>query len=92
VEGIIGIRPEVKRLTFKTRGKMDVHFVDGRTVIVPLSWFPSINKLTTAQRERWYVMPDGLFSFDDCPEIFHVEQVLGKEEAYRYLKPKLEVA
>jgi len=39
MEGIIGIKPEVKRLSFKTRGKMDVHFVDGRTVIVPLSHF-----------------------------------------------------
>lgn len=82
----------MKKITFTQRGKMDMHFVDGRTVIVPLSHFPSIKKLTTAQRKHWYVMPDGLFSFDDCPEVFHVEQVLGKEEAYRYLKPKLEGA
>lgn len=92
MDGIIGIKPEVKRLSFKTSGNMDVHFADGRIVTVPLSWFHSIKKLTSAQREQWYVMPDGLFSFDDCPEVFHVEQVLGKEEAYRYLKPMLEVA
>ena len=92
MEGIIGIKPQVKRITFSQRGKMDVHLADGRTVIVPLSWFPSIKKLTLGQREQWYVMPEGLFSFDDCPEVFHVEQVLGKEEEYRYLKPKLEVA
>ena len=38
MEGIIGIKPEVKRLSFKPRGNLDVHFVDGRTVIVPLSY------------------------------------------------------
>ncbi len=92
MEGLIGIKPEIKHIAFTQRSKMDVYLADGRIVIVPLSWFPSIKKLTTAQREQWYVMPNGLFSFDDCPEVFHVEQVLGKEEEYRYLKPKLEAA
>ena len=92
MERIIGIKPEVKKITFTQRSKMDVHLADGRTDIVPLSWFPSIRKLTTEQRRHWYVMPEGRFSFDDCPEVFHVDQVLGKEEAYRYLKPELVAA
>ena len=89
MEGIIGVKPEIKKLTFTHRGKMDVYLADGRAIIVPLTWFPSIKKLSSQQREHWYVMPSGLFSFDDCQEVFHIEQVLGKQEEYQYLKPKL---
>jgi hypothetical protein len=89
MEGIIGVKPEIRKIAFNQRGKMDVYLADGRVVIVPLSWFPSIKKLTTKQRTHWYVMPQGLFSFDDSPEVFHVEQVLGKEKAYQYLQPEM---
>jgi hypothetical protein len=40
--------------------------------------------LTREQREKWYVLDEQMFSFDDCDEIFHIEQVLGTENNYRY--------
>lgn len=39
MEGIIGIKPEVKKIAFTQRGIMDVHLAAGRTVTVPLAGF-----------------------------------------------------
>ncbi len=47
------------------------------------SAFPSIKKLTMPQRKKWYLFGNG-FSFDDCNEVFHVEQILGNSENYRH--------
>jgi len=81
MEGLIGIRPELKSLSFE-RGKMCLHLKDGRMVIVPLTFFPSIKKLTTNQRTRWQIINQEGFTFMDCNEVYHIEQVLGKEKDY----------
>ncbi len=86
MEGIIGITPTIKKISFLPSGKMQIVLNDGREVITPLSFFPSIKKLDAASRKKWYVMNGNLFSFDGCNEIFHIEQVLGKEADYAYLK------
>ena len=38
MEGLIGIRPELKSISFE-RGKICLHLKDGRIVITPLSFF-----------------------------------------------------
>jgi len=83
MEGIIGIRPELKNISFE-RGKMHLHLRDGRTVIVPLSFFPSIKKLTTNQRMCWQIINHEGFTFVDSNEVYHIEQVLGKEKDYSF--------
>ncbi|HEY3250382.1 MAG TPA: DUF2442 domain-containing protein [Ignavibacteria bacterium] len=67
---------------------MQVSLADGRIIEVPLIYFPSIRKLTTEQRKKWYVLDGEMFSFEDCREIFHIEQVLGKENSYKYIFTK----
>ncbi|MEO8149349.1 MAG: hypothetical protein ABI723_17015 [Bacteroidia bacterium] len=91
MEGIIGITPTIKKISFLSSGKMQIILNDGREVATPLSFFPSIKKLDVTSRKKWYVMNGNLFSFDGCNEIFHIEQVLGKESDYAYLKsqPKI---
>ena len=83
MEGLIGIRPELKNISFE-RGKMHFHLKDGRIVVVPLSFFPSIKKLTTDQRTRWQIINNEGFTFVDSNEVYHIEQVLGKEEDYSF--------
>lgn len=51
---------------------------------VPLSAFPSIRRVTPEQRRRWYILDDMGFSFDECDEVFHLEQVFGTVADYRY--------
>jgi len=83
-EGIISIKPTIKKLDFSNRGKMSVYLDDGRIIIVPLSFFPSIKSLNSKKKEGWYILNGDMFSFDECKEVFHVEQVLGKEKEYSY--------
>ena len=83
MEGLIGIRPELKNISFE-RGKMFLHFKDGRTMMVPLNFFPSIKKLTTNQRDRWQIINNEGFTFVDGNEVYHIEQVLGKEKDYSF--------
>ena len=47
----------------KKRGVMAVFLTDGREVIVPVSMFPDIKRLTRAQREDYMIMDDQYFSF-----------------------------
>jgi hypothetical protein len=83
IEGFWDVTPKIKRISFETRGKINVYFEDGRTVVVPVSKFPGIKKLTLSQRLKWYLFGNG-FSFDDCNEVYHVEQILGNFQLYQH--------
>jgi hypothetical protein len=84
MEGLIGIRPALKNISFE-HGKMYLHLKDGRIVMVPLSFFPSIKKLSSNQRSHWQIIDDVGFTFIDCNEVYHIEQVLGKESDYSFV-------
>jgi hypothetical protein len=67
----------ISKLDFKVkRGKMAVYLTDGREVIVPVSMFPEIKKLSSKQREDWMIMDDQYFSFDSISKIYSVKDVL----------------
>ena len=79
MEGFLDIKPKIKNLKFPN-GKIEIYLVDGRIISVPLKYFPSIKKLTTVQRKKWGIL-DGIgFDFEDCDELFHLYQILGKVE------------
>ena len=84
MEGVIGIKPEIKQIFFPKRGNIGFNLMDGRMVVVPLSFFPSIKKLSTNERKKWQVIDNDMFTFKNSTEIFHIEQVLGKEKEYKY--------
>ena len=59
------------------RGAMAVYLTDGRVVIVPVSMFPDIKRLSKAQREDYMIMDDQYFSFEALSTIFSVKDVLA---------------
>ena len=68
----------IKKLDFSLkRGTMAVFLTDGRVVIVPISMFPDIKRLTKAQREDYMIMDDQYFSFEKLSRIFSVKDVLS---------------
>jgi hypothetical protein len=68
----------IKKLDFSLkRGAMAVFLTDGRVVIVPVSMFPDIKRLTKAQREDYMIMDDQYFSFENLSRIFSVKDVLS---------------
>ena len=67
----------IKKLDFNVkRGAMAVFLTDGREVIVPVSMFPDIKKLSKAQREDYMIMDDQYFSFESLSCIYSIKDVL----------------
>ena len=83
-EGIINLKPKIKKVTFELTGKMNVWLEDGRNVIVPLKFFPSIQKLSPTQRKKHVIADGETIIFNDCDEVYHIEQILGRYDAYKY--------
>ena len=58
------------------RGAMAAYLTDGREVIVPVSMFPDIKRLSRKQREDWTIMDDQFFSFEALSRIYSVKDLL----------------
>ncbi len=68
----------IKRIDFKMKyGSMAFFLTDGRIVIVPVSMFPEIKRLSRAQRENYLIMDDQYFSFDAISKIYSIKDILG---------------
>lgn len=67
----------IKKLDFNGyRGKMAVYLTDGREVIVPLTMFPDIKKMTVKQRNDWMILDDQFFTFNDLSRVYSVKDVV----------------
>ena len=67
----------IKKLDFNVkRGAMAAYLTDGREIIVPVSMFPDIKRLSRKQREDWMIMDDQYFSFEALSRIYSVKDVL----------------
>ena len=68
----------IKKIDFGVkRGYMAFYLTDSRIVIVPVSMFPEVKRLTRAQREDYMIMDDQYFSFDAISKIYSVKDVLS---------------
>lgn len=55
-----------------------VGLVDGREIIVPLEWFPSLRDATTPERDHWRLIADGVgIHWPDLDEDISVAGLLG---------------
>ena len=67
----------IKKLDFtKIRGKMAVSFTDGREIIIPLSFFPDIQHLSVKERNKWMVLDDQYFTFENMTRVYSVMDLL----------------
>ena len=72
-EGYWDVKPKIKRLSFPKRGKFQVDLQDGRSVMMPISAFPSLKKVPVKERDNWYHLPpvtghdEGLSEVDAYP-------------------------
>ena len=80
-EGYWNVKPQIKSVCVPKRGKFQVDLQDGRVIVMPISAFPSLKKVPTKERGNWYLMGGGV-SWDSCPEVIHVEQILGDYQKY----------
>ena len=84
-EGYWGIVPQIKSVAFPIRGKFQVNLVDGRSIIMPISAFPSLKRVPVKERGSWYLMGGGV-SWDSCHDVIHIEQILGNYHNYMHEK------
>src|ERR1035437_328035 len=84
MEGINRISPIIDKIDFPEKGSIRIYLKDGRKLITPLKFFPSIKRLNDKQRKQYHIADGQILFFDKCDEIFHIEQFLGKEQQYRY--------
>ncbi|MBO7082756.1 MAG: DUF2442 domain-containing protein [Bacteroidales bacterium] len=83
IEGYWDVIPRIKDVSFPIRGKMQIDLQDGRIIIVSVSRFPSVKRLSMEQRKKWYILGNG-FSFEDSDEVIHIEQILGNFANYAH--------
>ncbi|MCQ2350644.1 MAG: DUF2442 domain-containing protein [Paludibacteraceae bacterium] len=83
VEGYWNVVPKIKNVYFPVRGKFAVALEDGRQIVMPISAFPSIKKVPVVERKNWYLTAGGV-TWDSCPEVIHIEQLLGNFDNYRH--------
>lgn len=82
-EGYWNVEPKIKRLSFPKRGKFQVDLQDGRSIVMPVSAFPSLKRVPVSERSKWYLMGGGV-TWDSCPEVIHIEQILGNYQNYAH--------
>ena len=74
---IKGVTLGIKDLNFKAhRGKMLVRLTDGREVLVPVSFFPDIQHMPVKEREKWMVLDDQYFTFENMTRVYSVLDLL----------------
>lgn len=67
----------IKKIDFGLkRGHLAFYLTDGRIVVVPVSMFPEIKKLSKVQREDYMIMDDQYFSFEAISKIYSVKDIL----------------
>ena len=58
------------------RGKMLVRLTDGREVLIPVSFFPDIQQMPVKEREKWMVLDDQYFTFENMTRVYSVLDLL----------------
>ena len=63
----------IRDLNFTARrGKMLVRLTDGREVLIPVSFFPDIQHMPVKEREKWMVLDDQYFTFENMTRVYSV--------------------
>ncbi len=67
----------IKKLNFtERRGKMSVYLTDGREVSVPVSKFKDISMMPIKERNKWFVLDEQYFTFENMGKVYSVTDVL----------------
>ena len=76
--GILAIRADerVQNVSF-TEETISVDLMDGRTITVPLAWYPRLLNATSDQRKNWQICGGGYgIHWDDIDEDLSTEGML----------------
>ena len=78
---VIETDPQVIKVSF-TSDKLIVELTDGRSLLVPLSWYPRLFHATLAERENWRLLGDGYaIERPDLNEHISIEGLLARRRS-----------
>ncbi|MBA2732743.1 MAG: DUF2442 domain-containing protein [Acidobacteria bacterium] len=71
-----------------TEDEVRVRLMDGRTIIVPVAWYPRLLNATEAQRKNWQIIGGGYgIHWEDVDEDLSTEGLLrGAPAPRQYMK------
>jgi hypothetical protein len=84
MKGEINNRPmSIEKILFNIRGKIEIRMEDGRIFIIPVKYFPELQKLSIEKRKKYTIVDDRtiLFSFSD--NVYHLDDFIGLENRWR---------
>ena len=84
MEGFGRVTPRIKKVSFPKVGKFQVDLEDGREIILPISRFPSLKKVSTSDRRHPIILNGDSITWEKCNEVYHIQDILGFPENYIY--------
>lgn len=67
----------IKYLNFTAlRGKFIARLTDGREIIIPVSMFPDIRKMSVKERDKWMILDDQYFTFEHMSKVYSILDLL----------------
>ena len=73
----------IEKLNFDIVGKMSLKLKDGRVIIVPLKYFPDIQKLSVEKRKKYTIVDDRTVLFSYSDSVYHLEDFMGLENKWK---------
>lgn len=72
-----GVTVGIKDLNLTAhRGKMSVRLTDGREIIIPVSFFPDIQHMPVKERNKWMMLDDLYFTFENMTRVYSIFDLL----------------
>ena len=69
----------IEKLLFNQHGKITITMEDGRLFIIPLKYFPELQKLSVEKRKKYTIVNDKTILFAYSDSVYHLEDFIGLE-------------
>lgn len=73
----------IEKLNFDIAGKITLKLEDGRLIIVPLKYFPDIQKMPVEKRKKYTIVDKRTILFSYSASIYHLEDFMGLGNKWR---------
>ena len=69
----------IENISFNEPGKITIKMEDRRLFIIPLRYFPELQKLSVDKRKKYTIVDDRTILFAYSDSVYHLEDFIGLE-------------
>ena len=73
----------IEKINFDVVGKISLKLEEGRVIIVPLKYFPDLQRLSVEKRKKYTIVDDRTVLFSFSNSVYHLEDFMGLESKWR---------